>query len=177
VKVRHGARWALGVGAVLIALAAIGGARADVRSIDLDECSASCIPHATDDAAAAEDEPADGITVSLFGGGTEDANNVHPDLIFDPRALPSVLVSGPQSPIASLVAQPFDGPGVSPYAFFDEVVDVPRSADPRSGIAATALSLFAPSLIGRVTLTDVLSNSRDLFTPPIIPIIPLPPAL
>lgn len=172
-KVRRGARWALGVGAALIAVAAAGGARADVRSIDLDECSANCIPLATD-AVAAEDEPADDITVSLFGGGTEDANNVQ---IFDPRALPSVLVSGPQSPIASLVAQPFDGPGVSPYAFFDEVVDVPRSADPRSGIAATALSLFAPSLIGRLTLTDVLSNSRDLFTPPIIPIIPLPPAL
>src|SRR5271168_3694257 len=68
VKVRRGARWALGVGAALIALAAVGGARADVRSIDLDECSANCTPSATDDAAAAEDEPADDVTLSLFGG-------------------------------------------------------------------------------------------------------------
>jgi hypothetical protein len=178
VKVPRGARWALGVGAVLIAMAAVGGARADVRFIDLDECSANCIPSATDDPASAEDEPADDVTLSLFGGGaTADRNNVHPDLIFDSAALPPVLVSGPQSPIASLVAQPFDGPGVSPYAFFEEVIDVPPSVDPRSGIAGAALSLFSPSLIGRLTLTDVLSNSRDLFTPPIITIPPIPPAL
>jgi hypothetical protein len=128
--VRRGTRSALGVGVALIAMAAVGGARADVRFIDLDECSTACIPSATDDAPAAEDEPAADITLSLFGGGaTADRNNVHPDLIFDPAALPPVLVSGPPSPVASLGAQAFDGPGVSPYAFFGEVIDVPRSVD------------------------------------------------
>ena len=66
---RRGARWALGVGAALIAMAAVGGARADVSFIDLDECHPTCIPSATDNAAAAEDGSAADITVSLFGGG------------------------------------------------------------------------------------------------------------
>ena len=167
---RRVAQWALGFGAALIAMAAVGGARADVRFIDLDECSAACIPPATDDAAAAKDKPADDVTVSLFGGGTENANNVRPDLIFDPRALPPVLVSGLPSPIASAGAQAFDDPGVSPYAFFENIIDVPLSVDSRSGIAAAALFLFAPSLIGRLTLTDLLSDSNELFKPP-----PLPP--
>jgi hypothetical protein len=176
VKVRRVARWALGIGAALIAMAAVGGARADVRFIDLDECSANCIPSATNDAAAAEDEAADDITLSLFGGaGTGDANGARPDLIFDPSALPSVLVSGPQSPIASLVAQPFDGPGVSPYAFFENIIDVPPSVDPRSGMAVAALFLFAPSSIGRLTLTDLLSNSNELFKQP--PLLPIHPAM
>ena len=161
---RRGARWALGVGAALIA--AVGGARADVRFIDLDECSVGCAPHATDNPAAAKDEPADDVTVSLSGGGTEDGNDVRPDLIFDPRALPPVLVKGPPSPIASAGAEAFDGPEVSPYAFFENVIDVPLSADSRSGIAAAALFLFAPSLIGRLTLTDLLSDSNALFKPP-----------
>jgi hypothetical protein len=176
VKVRRGARWALGVGAALIAMAAVGGACADVRFLDLDACSANCTPFATDEAAAAEDEPADDITMSLFGGaGTGDANGARPDLIFDPRALPSILVSGPQSPIASLVAQPFDGPGVSPYAFFKDVIDVPPSVDPRSGMATAALFLFAPSSIGRLTLTDLISNSNELFKQP--PLLPIHPAM
>ena len=80
---RRGAQWALGVGAALIAMAAVGGASADVRPIDLDECSTSCISSATDDAAAAEDASADDITLSLFGGGIDDANNIRPELIFD----------------------------------------------------------------------------------------------
>ena len=151
-------------------MAAVGGARADVRFIDLDECHVTCIPSVTDKAAAADDKPADDVTVSLSGGGTEDANNVRPDLIFDPRALPPVLVSGPPSPIASAGAEAFDGPGVSPYAFFENIIDVPLSANSRSGIAAAALFLFAPSLIGRLTLTDLLSDSNALFKPP-----PLPP--
>jgi hypothetical protein len=163
--VRRGARWALGVGAALIAMAAVGGARADVRFIDLDDCSATCIPSATDDEAAAEDASADNTAVALSGGGTGDANNVRPDLIFDPKALPPVLVSGLPSPIASAGAQAFDGPGVSPYAFFENIIDLPPSVDPRSGFAAAALFLFAPASIGRLTLTDVLSNSNELFKP------------
>jgi len=163
--VRRGARWVLGVGAALIAMAAVRGVRADVSFIDLDECSATCIPSATYDAAVAEDASADDTAVSLFGGGTEDANNVRPDLILDPRALPPVLVSGLPSAIASAGAQAIDGPGVSPYAFFENIIDIPLSVDPQSGFAAAALYLFAPASIGRLTLTDVLSNSNELFKP------------
>jgi hypothetical protein len=163
--VRRGAEWALGVGAALIAMAAVGVARADVRFVDLDECHAACIPSATDDAGVAEDASADDTTVSLFGGGIGDANNVRPDLIFDPRALPPVLVSGLPSPMASAGAEAFDGPGVSPYAFYENIIDIPLSVGPRNGIAAAALFLFAPSSIGRLTLTDVLSNSNALFKP------------
>jgi hypothetical protein len=155
--VRRGAQWALGVGGALIALAAAGGARADVLFIDLDECSATCIPFATDDAAVAEDASADYITVSLFGGGTEDANNVRPDLILDPRALPPVLVSGLPSPIASAGAQAIDSPGVSPYAFFENIIDVPHSAD-------ASLFLSAPALTSQ--LSDFLWASYDFFGPP-----------
>ena len=165
-------RWALGIGAALIAMAAVGGARAGVRFIDLDECSPTCLPSATDDAAAVEDESA---TLSQFGGGGTEASGARPDLIL--AGVPSVLVSGPPSAIASLGAQAFDDPGVSPYAFFETIIDIPLSVDARSGLSGAALFLFAPSLIGRVTFTDVLSNGNELFKPPIIPITPMQPAL
>jgi hypothetical protein len=162
--VRRGARWALGIGAALIAMAAISGARADVRSINLDECYGICTAPATDDAAAAEDESAADITLSLFGGaGAGDAHNARPDLTLDAKALPPVLVGGLPSPIASVTADTPESPGVSPYAFFDEVVDIPLPVDARTGLAAASILLFSPSLIGRVTLTDVLSDSNDLF--------------
>jgi hypothetical protein len=159
--VRRSAQWALGVGAALIAMAAAGGARADVRFIDLDECHATCIPSATDDAAAVEDESAD-VSLSQFCGGIDDANNVRPDLVFDSRALPPVLVSGLPSPIMSVGARALDDPGVSPYAFFEGVIDVPHSADAR-GFAAVPFFLFTPSLTSR--LTDFLWASNDFFGP------------
>jgi hypothetical protein len=161
--VRRGAQWALGVGAALVAMAAVGGARADVRFIDLDECSATCIPSATDDEAAAEDASADDTAVALSGGRTGDAKNVRPDLIFDPRALPPVLVSGLPSPMASAGAQAFDGPGVSPYAFFENIIDVPQSADARAS-TAVPFFLFTPSLTSQ--LGDFLWASNDFFGPP-----------
>ena len=160
---RRGARGALGIGAALIAMAAISGARADVRSINLDGCSGICIASAGDDADAAEEESAADITLSLFSGGTGDANVARPDLILDTKALPPVLVDGLPSPIAFLSADTPESPGVSPYAFFSEVVDIPLPVDPRTGISAASILLFAPALIGRVTLTDVLSDSNDLF--------------
>jgi hypothetical protein len=148
--VRRSAQWALGVGAALVAMATAGAARADV------------VPIETDDAAAAEDASADDITLSLSGGGIDDANNVRPDLIFDSRAVPSVLVSGLPSPIMSVGARALDDPGVSPYAFFEGVIDVPRSADTR-GFPAVPLFLFTPSLTSR--LTDFLWASNDFFGP------------
>jgi hypothetical protein len=164
-KVRRGARQALGVGATLIAMAAASGAWANVRSINLDECSTTCI--LPDDSAAAEDESAADITLSLFGGGgAADANDARPDLIFDSKALPEILVSGLPSPIASAGAEAPDGRGVSPYAFFEAIIDIPLPVDARTGISAASIFLFAPSLIGRLTLTDLLSNSSDLFNQP-----------
>jgi hypothetical protein len=154
--VRRGARWALGVGAALIAMAAVGGARADVSFIDLDECHATCIPSAADN----EDESAD-VTLSQFGGGgIEGASGARPDLILDAASLPSVLVSGLPSPIASAGAQAIDDPGVSPYAFFEAIIDVPHSAD---ALALTAVRLTT-SLTSR--LNDFLWASNDFFGPP-----------
>jgi hypothetical protein len=148
--VRRSAQWALGVGAALVAMATAGAARSDV------------VPIETDDAAAAEDASADDITLSLSGGGIDDANNVRPDLIFDSRALPPVLVSGLPSPIMSVGARALDDPGVSPYAFFEGVIDVPRSAD-AWGFTAVPFFLFTPSLTSR--LTDFLWASNDFFGP------------
>jgi hypothetical protein len=174
--VRRGARGALGVGAALIAMAAVSGASADVVSIDGDECSTSCAPSTPDDEAAAEAESTGDVTLSLFRGGqTGDASGVRPNLIFDLDAVPSVLVSGPPSPIVSLAAQAFDSASVSPYAFFETIIDIPLSADARSGIAGPPLSLFAPSLIGRATLTEFLSDSSEIFKQPALP--PIHPAM
>jgi hypothetical protein len=172
--VQRGARWALGAGAALIAMAAITSACAGVHFVDLDQCSADCPPPAANDAAAG-DESAE-VILSLPGGRAPgNTSGAHPDLILDAAALPSVLVSGPPSPIASAGAQPFNGPGVSPYAFFQEVIAAPLSPDTQNGDEAAALFLFAPSLIGRLTFTDFLSNSSELFKPP-PPFIP-PPGL
>ena len=173
-EVWRGARWALGLGATLVAMATVGAACADVIPIDLDECSLSCVSPTSDDEAAAAGD----VTLSLFGTrGAGDPSGLRPDLIFDPDTVPSVLVGGPPSPIVSLGAQAFDGPGVSPYAFFENIIDIPLSVDAQSGFSGAALFLFAPATIGRVTLTDVLSNSNELFKPPIIPITPMQPAL
>jgi hypothetical protein len=141
-----------------LAVMAVNGARADVSFIDLDECSASCIPSATNDAAAAEDASADDITLSVSGGRTEDANNV-----FDPRALPSVLVGGLPSALASANAGAPGARGVSPYDFFADVIDVPHSANARA-FKAVSFALFTPSLNSQ--LGDFLSASNDFFGPP-----------
>jgi hypothetical protein len=163
-KVRRGAPWALGVGLALAAMAA-SGACAEVRSINLDECSGTCIASAIDDPAAAEDESASDITLSLIGGGaTDDANDVRPALVLDGRAMPTVLVSGLPSPIALAGAQTPDDLDVSPYDFFADVIDVPHSADARA-FAVASFFFFAPSLNSRPTLTNVLWASQAFFGP------------
>jgi hypothetical protein len=160
-KVRRGAPSALGVGLALATMAA-SGACAEVRSINLDECSGTCI--ASDDPAAAEDESASDITLSQFGGGgTDDANDARPALTLDGRVMPAVLVSGLPSPIASAGAQAPDDFSASPYAFFADIIDIPLPVDALTGLSAASILLFTPTLIGRLTLTDVLSNSNALF--------------
>jgi hypothetical protein len=155
--VRRGARWALGFGAALLAIAPVSGAGADVLPIALNECSASCLAPGIDDAAADEDASSADDTVSLFGGG----GSARYDLVLDPRALPSILVDGLPSPIATMGADTPESPGVSPYAFFSGVIDILLPIDPRTGFTAAELRLFTPSIIGQVTITDVMSNSRD----------------
>jgi hypothetical protein len=161
--VRRGARWALGVGAALITIATVSSARADVVAIDPDPCSASCTAAGIEDSAADEDDSAGDDAVSLSRSGAAEGANARADLVFDPKALPPLLVDGLPSPIAVVGAQTIESPGVSPYAFFKEVVDIPLPMDPRTGLAAASINLFAPSLIGRLTLTDVLSNSNEVF--------------
>jgi hypothetical protein len=169
-KVRRGARRALGVGAALITIVAVSSARADVVAIDLNPCSESCIVTGVDDAAADEDDPAGDDAVSMSRSGGAEGADASPNLLFDPKALPPILAEGLPSPIASIGAQTPESPSISPYAFFKEVVDIPLPMDPRTGLAAASINLFAPSLIGRLTLTDVLSNSNDLFqVPPLHP--------
>jgi hypothetical protein len=160
--VRRGARWALGVGLALAAMA-VSGARAEVRSVNLDECSASCIAPPIDDLIAPEGDSAADISVALFGGGTDDAKDPRPDLIFDPNAMPTVLIRGLPSPMASADGQDPSGRGVSPYDFFDEVADIPHSANARA-FKAVSFFLFNPSL--NTQLSDFLWASNDFFGPP-----------
>ena len=151
----RGARWALLVGVALIAIAARGDARAEVRPINLDGCSGSCFTPTADDPAAAEDD----VTLSLFGGG--DADDPGADLILDPKATPTVLVGGLPSPLASADVDNPGAGGPSPYDFFEDVISLPAEA--RAGFAKAALFLFTPSLIGRLTVIDVLATSNALF--------------
>ena len=163
-KVRRGARWALGVGAALIAMAAVSGARADVRSIDLDECSASCVPAAIDDAAAAEDESAADITLSLFGGADQGCERPSRS---DLR--PKGVAAGPGQRIAvpNRVRRRAGLRGSRRLALclFRGRHRHSASIDARTGLGAASIHLFTPSTIGRLTLTDVLSDSNELFKP------------
>jgi hypothetical protein len=158
-KVRRGARRALGVGAALMAIAAVSGARADVVAIDLDPCSGSCIA-GIDDAAADADASPDDDAVSMSRSGGSEGAGARPDLVFDPEALPPILADGLPSPVASIGAQTIDSPGVSPYAFFETIIDVPHSAD-APGLTAVR---FTPSPTS--PLRDFLSASSEFFGRP-----------
>ncbi len=136
-------------------MAAMGSARADVLSIDPDECSAGCLSPAAD----GEGRLAGKVTLSRLGGGAGGGNDARPNLILDPKALPPVLVAGLPSAIAALAADTPDSEGVSPYAVFAEVIDIPRSADAR----AVPFFLSAPSFASR--LSEFLWASNDFFGP------------
>jgi hypothetical protein len=164
--VRRGARWSLSFGLALAAIS-VSGACAEVRFVDLDECSASCIAPAIDDLIGAADKSWDDIPSSVFsGGGTDGVNDARADLIFDPDDVPPVLVGGLPSPMGLADGRDPSGRTISPYDFFAEVIDIPLPVDVRTGMSAVSILLFAPSLIGRVTLTDILSNSNAAFVPP-----------
>ena len=135
-------------------MAAVSGARADVRSINLDGCPGSCVPVAIGEQAVAEDDAAASITLSRFGGDADDPNSA---LIFDRKAVPAALADGLPSALASASAEAPGARGVSPYDFFADVIDVPHSADAR-------FFLFTPSLTSQ--LSDFLWASNDFFGPP-----------
>src|SRR5580692_7537389 len=144
-------RWALVVGVAVVAMAAGSGARADVRPINLDGCSGSCVPAAIGEQAVAEDDAAASITLSRLGA--DDPNSA---LIFDRNAVPAALADGLPSALASASAEAPGARGVSPYDFFADVIDVPHSAD-------ASFFLFTPALTSQ--LSDVLWASHDFFGP------------
>lgn len=156
---RRGARSTLIVGAALAATALGSGARAEVLTINLDRCSAGCFAPTIDGPSAAKDDTAAKTTLSRSGGGRTNKPN-DPALVFDRRAAPTALVSGLPSPLASADAAPR---GISPYDYFEDVIDLPLPAGARADFAAASLFLFAPSLLGRLTFTDVLSDGAALF--------------
>jgi hypothetical protein len=153
-KVGRGVRWALVVGVAVVAMVAGSGARADVRPINLDGCSGSCVPVAIGEQAVAEDGDAAGITLSRFGGDADDPNSV---LIFDRKGVPAALADGLPSALASASAEAPGARDVSPYDFFADVIDVPHSAD-------APFFLFTPALTSQ--LSELLWASNDFFGPP-----------
>ena len=60
----------------------------------------------------------------------------------------------------SIGALALDDPGVSPYAFFEDVIDVPHSADAHALAAVPVASSLASQL------RDFLWASNDFFGPP-----------
>ena len=157
---RRGARWALCLGVAVAAAAAGSSASADVRPINLDGCSDSCVPVAIGEQAVAEDDAASGITLSRGGGDADDPNSA---LIFDRKAVPAALADGLPSALASASAEAPGARGGSPYDFFADVIEVPHSADARA-FKAVSFFLFTPSLTSE--LGAFLWASNDFFGPP-----------
>ena len=153
-------RWALVVGAAMAAVALGSAARAHVRTIDLDGCSAGCLAPPIDDPPATKGGAASKITLSRSGGGAAHPNEPSPALVFDRRTATTGLPSELPSPLAA--ADAVLG-GVTPYDYFEDVIDIPLSAEARAEFAAVPFFLFAPSLLGRLTLTDVLSAGGAFF--------------
>jgi hypothetical protein len=152
--VGRGARRAFCLGATLVAVAMASAACADVVPIDLHECSPSCVSPTND----AEAALAGDVTLYLPGGGRAGGpSGLRPDLIFDPENVPWFLAP---SAIASVDAGVLDGPGVSPYVFFETIIEVPHSAD-APAVAAVRLTR---SLTSR--LSNLLWASNDFFGPP-----------
>jgi hypothetical protein len=141
-------------------MAAWSAPRAEVRAVHPDACPASCFRPPIGDPAAVEDDAADIILFRLGGARADDAGDPGFAMNFDRRTTPTVLVSGLPSPFAWTDTELR---GVSPYDFFAGVIDIPLFVDARTGLAAGSFFLFAPSLIGRVTLTDVLSTGHAFF--------------
>jgi len=127
------------VGAALAVMALASAARADARTINLGLCSGSCVAPPVDDPPAANNHPTAKIKLSRSGAAT-----------------PTVLAGG--SPSASAEASR----GVTPYDYFGDVADIPLPGGAWSEFAAASFFLFAPSLLDRLSFTDVLSPGDPL---------------
>jgi hypothetical protein len=153
-------RWALVVGAAMAAMALGSVARAHVRTIDLDGCSGGCLASPNEDTPAAKGGASSKITLSRSGSGAAHPNEPSPALVLDRRTAPTGFTSGLPSPLAT--ADAVLG-GVSPYDYFEDVIDIPLSAEARAEFAAVPFFLFAPSLLGRLSFTEVLSAGAAFF--------------
>jgi hypothetical protein len=165
--VRPDARWSLGVGLAL-AVMSVSGACAEARSINLDECSETCVAPATNDSATDEDDAGASIILSRFGRGADDPNFA---LIFDRKAMPAALADGLPSALASASAEVPAALGVSPYDFFADIIDVPHSADARE-FAAASFFLLTPSLTSQLVWAsnDFFGPSGDIASRRAVPI-------
>jgi hypothetical protein len=153
---RRGARSTLVVGAALAAMALGCAARADARMINLGACFGSCAAPAIDDPPAANNHPAAKITLSRPDAGRTDGPKAPSSaLVFDRPATPTVLASGLPSPLSSADAQ--TPRWVSPYDYFEDVIDIPLPAGAWAQFAAASFFFFAPSFLDRLTFTDGLS--------------------
>ena len=131
-------RWALVVGAAMAAMALGSAARAHVRTIDLDGCSAGCFASPIDDPPAAKGGAAAKITLSRSGSGAAHPNEPNPALVLDRRTTAAGLTNGLPSPLAT--ADAVLG-GVTPYDYFEDVIDIPLSAEARAEFAAVPFFL------------------------------------
>jgi len=132
---------ALVIGLGLTAIAA-SGARAKVRPIEIDGFRQSSSVSPVDDVVDAEKAS----ILSPMSGWSDDAKD---------EPTPEALTMEWSSPLAAVSA-----PDVSPYDFFKGVIAIPLSVAAQTGMSTATYHLFAPSLFGRTTLTDVLSNSN-----------------
>lgn len=153
-------RFALVVGAAMAAMALGSAARAHVRTINLDGCSAGCLAPPIDDPPVAKSGAASKITLSRSGSGADHPSEPSPALVLDRRSAPAGLTSGLPWPVAG--ADAVSGL-VSPYDYFEDVIDIPLSDEARAEFAAVPFFLFAPSLLGRLSFTDVLSAGAAFF--------------
>ena len=140
---RRDARSTLIAGAALAAMALASAARADARTINLGLCPGSCVAPPVDDPPAAKNHPAAKITLSRSGVAT-----------------PTVLAGGLPSPLSSPSAEA--SRGVTPYDYFGDVADIPLPGGAWAEFAAASFFLFAPSLLDRLSFTDVLSPGDAL---------------
>jgi hypothetical protein len=149
----RGAWRALFVGASLVVMAP-SGARAEVRPVNLDGCSA-CGSNAMDDADSAQDGAEAKIMMSLIGAGRSRGA-----LLLDPDAVPTVLASGFPS---ALTPNGGNDAGAHNDATF---VDLEYLFTHPGEVGDPTLFSSVASLAGQRTWGDVLSDFATLSEAP-----------
>ena len=162
VKVRRGARWALGVGVALIAMAAGSSARADVRPINLDGCSGSCVPSRSVTRPPLRTTPRPASPCLGCGGGTETARTPVPirSSTRRPCHRPWPTDCRPRSPLRALRPPKRAAFRLMTFSRTSSTFRTP----PTREATRRPFFLFTPSLTSR--LSDFLWASNDFFGPP-----------